>query len=674
MVRDYQRKTTRQSWSEESMHQAVSAVLNKEMGYRKAAAAFDVPQTTLERKVLKQRQNPDEENLELKVSLGPKKTVFTPAEEEELVSYLKFMEGRLFGLSGSDFRKLAFQLAVRNNKEHCFDSNKCEAGKEWLRSFLKRHPDLSFRKPEPTSAARAMGFNKVQVTKFFELLCSLLDEYKFTPEKIFNCDETGICSVPKSKSKILAVKGKKQVGALTSAERGQTVTVEVCFNAAGSYMPPFFIFPRQRFKPEMMNGASPGAWAECHQSGWMQTEIFEHWFQRFLEFSRASKQNPVLLLLDGHLTHTQNLKVIEAARENGVILLCFPPHCTHRLQPLDVTFMKPLSTYYDQEVSNWLRSHPGRVVTIYQIAEIFGNAFVRAATMTTAINGFSATGIWPCNPHIFSESDFLAASTTDRSVEPSGVSEETITEERRCATPEQQVIHTHTNQEIRSPSPSASDSQATTSWSMNAPEANSSCSSSHNLAQTSHNTSFSFVSPNQIIPIPHVSKDCKRRKAANRRGSTAILTLSPYMNELKEKQVNKRQAALKVKRQVNPKSKTTVKTTKEHDSSDSEAATVAKENKTAKGKTPLRRKIRKQSSPDLEVKKQRLCCNSKSDEGEVSSSEEEDEECLYCGYLYSQSDEGWVCCIKCAKWAHCSCAGEDDDDDEVAHICSLCVS
>ena len=67
----------------------------------------------------------------------------------------------------------------------------------------------------------------------------------------------------------------------------------------------------------------------------------------------------VLLLLDGLSTHVKNLQLIEEARENGVIIFSFPPHCTHRLQPLDVAFMKPLATYYVTKVANWLRNHSG---------------------------------------------------------------------------------------------------------------------------------------------------------------------------------------------------------------------------------------------------------------------------------------------------------------------------
>ena len=45
-----------------------------------------------------------------------------------------------------------------------------------------------------------------------------------------------------------------------------------------------------------------------------------------------------------------NMEVIDLARANEVVLLCLPPHCSHKMQPLDVSFMKPLSIYYNQEL------------------------------------------------------------------------------------------------------------------------------------------------------------------------------------------------------------------------------------------------------------------------------------------------------------------------------------
>ncbi|XP_044765556.1 MFS-type transporter clz9-like [Coccinella septempunctata] len=409
MVRNYERKTNRGKWSEAQMKLAIQEVLDGKKGYKSASKAYNVPQTTLERKVNQARKRENSVQ-NVKVPLGPITTVFSEEAEQIRVDYLKEMEGRLFGLSTSEFQKLAYELAVRN-RQHKFNELKEKAGKDWLRGFLNRHPHLSLRKPENTSAARAAGFNSVET--FFERLGKTLDENRFTPDRIYNCDETGVWVVPKSRSKVIAATGKKQVGALTSAERGTTITIEICFNAAGSYLPPMFIYPRKRMKPELLNGAPPNSWAECSDSGWITAEIFLKCFQKFVILTNASKTNPVMLILDGRATHTQNLQLIDEARKYGVPIICFPPHTTHKLQPADVGFMWSLSIFYDQALTAWLRSNPGKVVSQFQVADFFGQAFIRAATMLTAINAFKACGISPYNPHIFTEDDFIAAEATE---------------------------------------------------------------------------------------------------------------------------------------------------------------------------------------------------------------------------------------------------------------------
>lgn len=93
MERSYVRKTTRKSWSEEAMRGAVQEVLSDRMGYRRAAEAFKVPQTTLERHVKKSKANPDLQNTIVVQSLGPMKCDFSSDKETKLVSYLKVMEG-----------------------------------------------------------------------------------------------------------------------------------------------------------------------------------------------------------------------------------------------------------------------------------------------------------------------------------------------------------------------------------------------------------------------------------------------------------------------------------------------------------------------------------------------------------------------------------------------------
>lgn len=277
----YTRKIDRQSWSADSMKEAIEEVLAGRMGYLRASKLFNVPQTTLENRVKKAKGGLSAEEASKKGILsfiglafvyfiqillctdvlGSYKPVFTEEQENELVEHILQMEGRLFGLTLTDLRTLAFELAERNNIKHNFNSEKRMAGKCWLYSFLARHKKVTLRTLEATSAARAVGFNKPVVEKFFQLLVSLYDKYKFTPDRIYNVDETGITTVPNKTSKVLSLKGKRQVGGLMSAERGQLVTAEICMSASGAFMPTMFIFPRKRMNPELLDDALPGTTA-----------------------------------------------------------------------------------------------------------------------------------------------------------------------------------------------------------------------------------------------------------------------------------------------------------------------------------------------------------------------------------------------------------------------------
>ena len=56
-----------------------------------------------------------------------------------------------------------------------------------------------------------------------------------------------------------------------------------------------------------MKGAPPGAIHACYPSGWVQLELFPQWF----EHVKPSATSPVSLILDGHTSHTRNIKVVE---------------------------------------------------------------------------------------------------------------------------------------------------------------------------------------------------------------------------------------------------------------------------------------------------------------------------------------------------------------------------
>jgi hypothetical protein len=116
----------------------------------------------------------------------------------------------------------------------------------------------------------------------------------------------------------------------------------------------------------------------------MHKEIFSTGF--FITSNIQSRQRRSFYLSTGRALFT--LEVITLAREYRVDIILLPPHSSHKMQPLDKAFMGPPKSFCGQEIEKWLRSHPGRVVTFYQIRELFGNASKRAATGEIAAKGF----------------------------------------------------------------------------------------------------------------------------------------------------------------------------------------------------------------------------------------------------------------------------------------------
>jgi hypothetical protein len=128
---------------------------------------------------------------------------------------------------------------------------------------------LSLRSPKWMSFARAKGFNRTSVNNFFDLLESEVENQHFDAHTIYNVDESGLTVVARKEPKVLSLKGRHQVGFITSVERGSLITVIVCMGTRGTYVPPKLIFPRKNFGEQLVKGAPPGTIFLCLPSGWI---------------------------------------------------------------------------------------------------------------------------------------------------------------------------------------------------------------------------------------------------------------------------------------------------------------------------------------------------------------------------------------------------------------------
>ncbi|KAL1259016.1 hypothetical protein QQF64_009593 [Cirrhinus molitorella] len=295
MVRHRKRSTSR-GVTREVLSLAAREV-ERNRSVRSVAGAYGICHVTLHRFLIRKRkleERHDGNNPPLPpVGYSSHRKVFTQEQEEQLVGYLTRAASICYGLSPKEVRKLAFQCAVQFQCTFPESWSKSQmAGKDWFTGFLKRNRSLSIRKPQATSVARASSFNVYTVGHFFNNLNTVYTTHKFTPNNIWNTDETGVTTV-QAPEKIIATRGVRQTGAMTSGERGKLVTVAVAINALGNSIPPFFVFPCKRFHAHFIHEGPPASAGAANGSGWMQAEEFMEFLNHFAKHTKPTQETKV---------------------------------------------------------------------------------------------------------------------------------------------------------------------------------------------------------------------------------------------------------------------------------------------------------------------------------------------------------------------------------------------
>lgn len=259
-----------------------------------------------------------------------------------------------------------------------------------------------------------------------------------------------------------------------------------------------------------LKGGPLGSAGSAHPSGWMTATNFELFLNHFIKYVRCSKENMVLLVLDNHDSHI-SIASLNLAKDNGIVLLTFPPHTSHKLQPLDRTVYGPLKRYYNTAADEWLLTHPGHPISIYDIAEIVGKAYPLAFTSSNISKGFQVSGIFPLNENIFGDDEFLSSFVTDRTLDQSDVSAE--------------------GPEISTNSPQITIRPTTSTIVINlADEPRPTVPSSPALNSPRPSTSDTVVSPEIVRPYPKALP--RLTKGGRKRAKSSILTSTPVKLEI----------------------------------------------------------------------------------------------------------------------------------------------
>jgi hypothetical protein len=118
------------------------------------------------------------------------------------------------------------------------------------------------------------------------------------------------------------------------------------------------------------------------------------------ETRKKARRKWRLLILDGHGSHV-TMDFISFCDANKILLMVFPPHATHSLQPLDVVMFAPLSSAYSKELIYYLHCSQGLLsVKKGDFFTLFWAAWVSSFKEETVLQSFKTTGIYPMDAEV----------------------------------------------------------------------------------------------------------------------------------------------------------------------------------------------------------------------------------------------------------------------------------
>lgn len=323
-------------------------------------------------------------------------TVLTKEEEKYIVDALIFTANCGYPLDRKDLQYMVHSYVQSVGRKTPFKND--TPGYDFIINFERRwKEELARRKPELLIKARAEGLSRYVVDEFFKIYQNVLDENNLNdhPERIFNLDETGLGTDP-TKGKVFVPKSARITYSRSGSAGRLQYSVLFVASADGERYPPCVIYKgKGELQSTWVTGGPPDALYGVTESGWMQDYIFEKWLNAFVKQIKHLEK-PVLVLFDGHGSHL-TYNVTRIARDNGIILLCLPPHTSHALQPLDVGVFAPMKNDWKNILKTWYRESRLKNVDKAIFPSLLKKLVAISFKSNHIIGGFKGSGIYPVN-------------------------------------------------------------------------------------------------------------------------------------------------------------------------------------------------------------------------------------------------------------------------------------
>ncbi|KAK9693555.1 hypothetical protein QE152_g34119 [Popillia japonica] len=270
-----------------------------------------------------------------------------------------------------------------------------------------------------------------------------------------------------------------------------------------------------------------------------------------------------------------------------------------------------------------MKYNPNRKLNRLQFGKLLGEAWGKSATVSNAVSGFRATGIWPYNPDKIPDHGFLTQPPNEDAIHPRDEFEEQngLTEVSR----ETDLQENHSQ-----PLPRERDSSQPGPSGMHL----------ENVKEPTEQE----VTPGKLLqdlsPVPHITPAMKKARV-NLMGN---LTSPSYMTHIRQKKQKQKQTS-----QPKPKGQKSEKPSKKESLKSTE-----------KGLKRKRRHESTSSESDGDV----ILDDSYSGQETLDDLENQCVGCLE-DYRLTKKKEDWLRCIMCSRWLHEGCTS-------YINTCQLC--
>jgi hypothetical protein len=281
----------------------------------------------------------------------------SPQQDDKLVLYIESLTARRLPPTRAMVQNLASEEARERVSER------------WVSRFLIRHNDsLTPRWTDAMDRDRHQADSGHRYKAFFEEIYDQMTRHEIEPRQSYTMDEKGFLLGRIGKSKRIFSKALwEQGGIQKNMQDGsrEWITTVACICADGTAIPPVLILASRNSTLQStwvkdIKATKLSAHMGSSSTGWSSDEMGLDWLKNV--FDRYTKEKARgswrMLILDGHGSYLTSA-FIAYCFENKILLIIYPPHAIHTLQPLDVVMFRSLSFNYKEILSTQVQDSQG---------------------------------------------------------------------------------------------------------------------------------------------------------------------------------------------------------------------------------------------------------------------------------------------------------------------------